>query len=114
MHLYHRFIRAPIPTFKILRAAVSSTVGPHIVRCHHLQIVCLQDVVSVDQTDENKFPFYSFLCSSVSCHGDPTLFGKSNDCALCFMLNMRTSFCLCDTVSCPSIILSQFPHLLLS
>ena len=49
MHLYHRFIRAPIPG-----VAVSFTVGLHVERRRHLQNVCFQDVVSVDQTDENR------------------------------------------------------------
>ncbi|GBN96881.1 hypothetical protein AVEN_2067-1 [Araneus ventricosus] len=35
--------------------AVSSTVGLRIERRHHLQSVCLQDVVLVDQTDENRW-----------------------------------------------------------
>ncbi|GBN84789.1 hypothetical protein AVEN_182399-1 [Araneus ventricosus] len=39
---------------KILWVAVSSTVGLRVERRHHLQSVCLQDVASVDQTDENR------------------------------------------------------------
>ncbi|GBN16181.1 hypothetical protein AVEN_199208-1 [Araneus ventricosus] len=35
---------------KILWVAVSSTVGLRVERRHHLQSVCLQDVVLVDQT----------------------------------------------------------------
>ncbi|GBN78549.1 hypothetical protein AVEN_261591-1 [Araneus ventricosus] len=38
---------------KILWVAVSSTVGLHVERRHHLQSVCLQDVVLEDQTDKN-------------------------------------------------------------
>ncbi|GBN58680.1 hypothetical protein AVEN_191510-1 [Araneus ventricosus] len=38
---------------KILWVAVSSTVGLGVERRHHLQSVCLQDVVSVDQTDDS-------------------------------------------------------------
>ncbi|GBO09548.1 hypothetical protein AVEN_192723-1 [Araneus ventricosus] len=38
----------------ILWVAVSSTVGLCVERRHHLQSVCLQDVVLVDQTDENR------------------------------------------------------------
>ncbi|GBN08134.1 hypothetical protein AVEN_170213-1 [Araneus ventricosus] len=47
MHLSHRFINASIP-------AVSSTVGLRVDRRHHLQSVCLQDVVLVVQTDEKS------------------------------------------------------------
>ncbi|GBM37607.1 hypothetical protein AVEN_44537-1 [Araneus ventricosus] len=39
---------------KILWVAVSSTLGLRVERRHHLQSVCLQDVVLVDQTDENR------------------------------------------------------------
>ncbi|GBM69885.1 hypothetical protein AVEN_154518-1 [Araneus ventricosus] len=39
---------------KILCAAVSSTVGLRVERPHHLQSVCLQDEVLVNQTDENR------------------------------------------------------------
>ncbi|GBL78500.1 hypothetical protein AVEN_42982-1 [Araneus ventricosus] len=38
---------------KILWVAVSFTVGLRVERRRHLQSVCLQDVVLVDQTDEN-------------------------------------------------------------
>ncbi|GBN88926.1 hypothetical protein AVEN_121283-1 [Araneus ventricosus] len=38
---------------KILWVAVSSTVGPRVERCHHLQSVCLKDAL-VDQTDEKS------------------------------------------------------------
>ncbi|GBN26662.1 hypothetical protein AVEN_21182-1 [Araneus ventricosus] len=54
MHLSHRFISAPFPLHKILCVAVSSTVGLRVERRHHLQSVCLQDVVLVDQIDENR------------------------------------------------------------
>ncbi|GBM37767.1 hypothetical protein AVEN_25881-1 [Araneus ventricosus] len=37
---------------KILWVAVSSTVGLRVERRHHLQSVCLQDFVLVDQVDE--------------------------------------------------------------
>ncbi|GBM99070.1 hypothetical protein AVEN_128580-1, partial [Araneus ventricosus] len=39
---------------KILWVAVSYTVGLPVERRHHLQSVCLQGVVLVDQTDENR------------------------------------------------------------
>ncbi|GBN11126.1 hypothetical protein AVEN_169878-1 [Araneus ventricosus] len=39
---------------KILWGAVSSTAGLHVEGRHHLQSVCLQDVVLVDQTDEKS------------------------------------------------------------
>ncbi|GBO10849.1 hypothetical protein AVEN_146744-1 [Araneus ventricosus] len=39
---------------KILSVAVSSIVGLRVERRHHLQSVCLQDVVLVDQTDEKS------------------------------------------------------------
>ncbi|GBM24544.1 hypothetical protein AVEN_217123-1 [Araneus ventricosus] len=39
---------------KILWVAVSSTVGLPVERRRHLQSVCLQDVVLVDQTDEKS------------------------------------------------------------
>ncbi|GBO00424.1 hypothetical protein AVEN_77217-1 [Araneus ventricosus] len=39
---------------KIFWVAVSSTVGLRVERRHHLQSVCLQDVVSLDQADENR------------------------------------------------------------
>ncbi|GBM87335.1 hypothetical protein AVEN_133986-1 [Araneus ventricosus] len=39
---------------KILWVAVSSAIGLCVERRHHLQSVCLQDVVSVDQIDENR------------------------------------------------------------
>ncbi|GBN36118.1 DnaJ subfamily B member 1 [Araneus ventricosus] len=45
-----------LPQFQlheILWVAASSTVG-HRVERHHLQSVCLQDVVLVDQTDKNR------------------------------------------------------------
>ncbi|GBO36916.1 hypothetical protein AVEN_99269-1, partial [Araneus ventricosus] len=38
----------------ILWVAVSSTVGFRVERRHHLENVCLEDVVLVDQTDENR------------------------------------------------------------
>ncbi|GBL90061.1 hypothetical protein AVEN_135431-1 [Araneus ventricosus] len=47
----------PAPQFQlheILWVAVSSTVGHRVERRHHLQSVCLQDVVLVDQTDEKS------------------------------------------------------------
>ncbi|GBM07963.1 hypothetical protein AVEN_232398-1 [Araneus ventricosus] len=43
----------------------SAAVGLPAERCHHLQSVCLQDVVSVDETDEKsgwsvlQYPPYS-------------------------------------------------------
>ncbi|GBO44692.1 hypothetical protein AVEN_109895-1, partial [Araneus ventricosus] len=40
--------------YKILWVAASSTVGLRVGRRHHLQSVCLQDVVLVDQTDEKS------------------------------------------------------------
>ncbi|GBN54887.1 hypothetical protein AVEN_19152-1 [Araneus ventricosus] len=40
--------------YKILWLAVSSTVGIRVECRHHLQSVCLQDVVLVEQTDENR------------------------------------------------------------
>ncbi|GBN88776.1 hypothetical protein AVEN_38849-1, partial [Araneus ventricosus] len=45
---------------KTLWVAVSSTVGLCFER-HHLQSVCLQDVVLVDQTDENRLGL-SLVC----------------------------------------------------
>ncbi|GBO37390.1 hypothetical protein AVEN_272440-1 [Araneus ventricosus] len=39
---------------KILWVAVSSTLRLRVERRHHLQSVCLQDVVLVNQTDENR------------------------------------------------------------
>ncbi|GBN18139.1 hypothetical protein AVEN_138607-1, partial [Araneus ventricosus] len=39
---------------KILWVAASSAVGTRVERRHHLQSVCFQDVVLVDQTDENR------------------------------------------------------------
>ncbi|GBM18579.1 hypothetical protein AVEN_52731-1, partial [Araneus ventricosus] len=54
MHLSHRFIRAPIPAAENSLGAVSSTVGLRVERRHHLQSVCLQDVVIEDQTDESR------------------------------------------------------------
>ncbi|GBM51985.1 hypothetical protein AVEN_173284-1, partial [Araneus ventricosus] len=39
---------------KIFWVAVSSTVGLCVERRHHLQSVCLQDVVLVDETDEKS------------------------------------------------------------
>ncbi|GBM06839.1 hypothetical protein AVEN_173594-1 [Araneus ventricosus] len=49
------FYEAPqFQLHKILWVAVSSTVGLHVERRHHLQSVCLQDGVLVDQTDENR------------------------------------------------------------
>ncbi|GBO38972.1 hypothetical protein AVEN_112732-1 [Araneus ventricosus] len=39
---------------KILWVAVSSTVGLRVERRRHLQSVCRQAVVLVDQTDENR------------------------------------------------------------
>ncbi|GBO04105.1 hypothetical protein AVEN_149623-1 [Araneus ventricosus] len=39
---------------KIPWVAVSSTVGLRVERRHHLQSVCLEDVVLVDQTDEKS------------------------------------------------------------
>ncbi|GBO43572.1 hypothetical protein AVEN_132116-1 [Araneus ventricosus] len=39
---------------KIRWVAVSSILGHRVERRHHLQSVCLQDAVSVDQTDENR------------------------------------------------------------
>ncbi|GBL74376.1 hypothetical protein AVEN_235344-1 [Araneus ventricosus] len=39
---------------KILWVAVSSTVGLRVEHRHHLQSVCFQDVVLVDQTHENR------------------------------------------------------------
>ncbi|GBL98386.1 hypothetical protein AVEN_187725-1 [Araneus ventricosus] len=54
MHLSHRFISTQFQLRKILSVAVLSTVGLHVERRRHLQSVCLQDVVLVDQTDENR------------------------------------------------------------
>ncbi|GBN53179.1 hypothetical protein AVEN_2956-1 [Araneus ventricosus] len=39
---------------KILWVAISSAVGLRVERRHHLQSVCFQHVVLVDQTDENR------------------------------------------------------------
>ncbi|GBM62617.1 hypothetical protein AVEN_187026-1 [Araneus ventricosus] len=47
----------PSPQFQLLETlwvAVSSTVGLRVEHRHHLQSVCLQDVIIVDQTDENR------------------------------------------------------------
>ncbi|GBN72838.1 hypothetical protein AVEN_136705-1, partial [Araneus ventricosus] len=46
---------------EILWVAVSSTVGLHVERRHLLQSVCIQDVVLVDQTDENRLGL-SLVC----------------------------------------------------
>ncbi|GBN22354.1 hypothetical protein AVEN_125388-1 [Araneus ventricosus] len=54
MHLSHRFISAQFQLHKILWVAVSPTVGLRVESRHHLQRVCLQDIVLVDQTDENR------------------------------------------------------------
>ncbi|GBM94083.1 hypothetical protein AVEN_135185-1 [Araneus ventricosus] len=54
MYSSHRFISAQFQLHKILWVAVSSTVGLRVERRHHLQSVCLSDVVLVDQTDEKS------------------------------------------------------------
>ncbi|GBN32537.1 hypothetical protein AVEN_113281-1 [Araneus ventricosus] len=46
---------------KILWVAVSSTVGLRVERRHHLQSVCLQDVVLMDQTNESHLVL-SLVC----------------------------------------------------
>ncbi|GBN45323.1 hypothetical protein AVEN_156985-1 [Araneus ventricosus] len=56
--LMHYPIVLSAPQFqlhKTLRVAVSARVGLRVERRHHLHSVCLQDFVSVDQTDENCF-----------------------------------------------------------
>ncbi|GFS56022.1 hypothetical protein TNCV_2564621 [Trichonephila clavipes] len=63
-----------IQLYKILWVAVSSAVELHVVRRRsHLQLVCLQDVVSVDQTNESKYPFDSCVCVPQSVAGDLTV-----------------------------------------
>ncbi|GBM39600.1 hypothetical protein AVEN_201583-1 [Araneus ventricosus] len=47
--------QSPRRLHKILWVAVSSTSIICVGRHHHLQSVCLQDVVLVEQTDENSF-----------------------------------------------------------
>ncbi|GBN44949.1 hypothetical protein AVEN_163067-1 [Araneus ventricosus] len=55
MLMYPIVLSAPqFQLHKLLWIAASSTVGLHVERRHHLQSVCLQDVVLVDQTDENR------------------------------------------------------------
>ncbi|GBN09949.1 hypothetical protein AVEN_28428-1 [Araneus ventricosus] len=54
MHSSHRFTSARFDLHRILWVAVSPTVGLRVECLHHLQIVCLQYVVSLDQTDKNR------------------------------------------------------------
>ncbi|GBO29752.1 hypothetical protein AVEN_116260-1 [Araneus ventricosus] len=68
-------LKSLMPQFqlhKILWVAVSSTVGLRIERRHHLQSVCLQDVVLVDQTDENRLGL-SLVGQCYSIHAWPDL-----------------------------------------
>ncbi|GBM49256.1 hypothetical protein AVEN_71003-1 [Araneus ventricosus] len=59
---------------KILWVAVSSTVGLRVERRPHLQSVCLQDVVLVDQTDENRLGLT--LVSATASTLQPSLIPK--------------------------------------
>ncbi|GBM76767.1 hypothetical protein AVEN_271792-1 [Araneus ventricosus] len=52
---------------KVRWVAVSSTVGLRVERRHHLRSVCLQDVVLVDKTDENRLGL-SPVCQCYSIH----------------------------------------------
>ncbi|GFS54531.1 hypothetical protein TNIN_237741 [Trichonephila inaurata madagascariensis] len=99
---------------KILWVAVSSAVGFHVECRRYLQIVCLQDVVSVDQTDESKCSYDSFKFLG-QLQGDSTCVHFSEiqtimQYAVCEA--MRTSYCHCDAVNCYfSISPNKFFHL---
>ncbi|GBM73329.1 hypothetical protein AVEN_258873-1 [Araneus ventricosus] len=53
-HLGNRKSAPKFQLHEIRWVAVSSTARRHVERRHHLQSVCLQDVVLVNQTDENR------------------------------------------------------------
>ncbi|GBL92273.1 hypothetical protein AVEN_35826-1 [Araneus ventricosus] len=91
MHLSHRFISAPLQLHKILWVAVSSTAGVRVERRHHLQSVCFQDVVLVDQTDEkSSWSVLSFIVwSTKKQHLGSKRFGDDDDVQHELLLWMR-------------------------
>ncbi|GBN86630.1 hypothetical protein AVEN_171818-1 [Araneus ventricosus] len=70
----------------ILWVAVSSTVGLRVEHRHHLQSICLQDVVLVDQTEEKsscsvlQHPPYSPDLSPSDFHLTMTTFNTKSYC----------------------------------